>query len=103
MALTGTNDNALRLHTYAPFTLLRAAIENAAIAMWVMSGPSREERIVRHLRHELTSILRSRPGLVVHGAMVRETPIECYRCPSAGPHLTHGQMNARRGRTAGHH
>jgi hypothetical protein len=45
MALTGTGDNVLQLHTYAPFTLLRGAIENASTAVWVMTGSSREERI----------------------------------------------------------
>jgi len=55
MALTGTGDNVLRLHTYAPFTLLRGAIENASTAVWVMTGSNREERVARHLRHELTS------------------------------------------------
>src|SRR4051794_34543238 len=44
-ALTGTGDAVLRLHTYAPFTLLRGAVENAAIAVWMMSGSNREERL----------------------------------------------------------
>jgi hypothetical protein len=37
------------LHTFAPFTLCRAAIEGAATAIWVLSPPSRDERIRRRL------------------------------------------------------
>ena len=76
MTLTGTSDNVLRLHTYAPFTLLRGAIENAAIAVWVMSGASREERIVRHLRHELTSIKKLKKLLSLAGETVAPSTSE---------------------------
>jgi hypothetical protein len=67
MALTGTGDNALRLHTYAPFTLLRATVENAAIAVWVMSASRRNERILRHIRHQLTSFKKLKKTLALAG------------------------------------
>ena len=67
MALTGTGDNILRLHTYAPFTLLRGAIENAAIAVWILSPSSRDDRIIRYLRHELTSAKKLKKILKVAG------------------------------------
>jgi hypothetical protein len=81
MALTGTGDDVLRLHTYAPFTLLRGAIENSAIAVWVMSPPGRRDRIVRHLRHEMTSankikrILKEAGDPVAPGTHDRETAL----------------------------
>jgi hypothetical protein len=40
---------ASALHAYAPFTLCRAAIEGGAIAVWVLSPSSRDERIRRRL------------------------------------------------------
>jgi hypothetical protein len=43
------------LHPYAPYTLLRSAIENAATAVWLLAPPQRSERLRRRLklaRHE---------------------------------------------------
>ena len=34
----------------APFTLLRAALENAAVAVWLLAPPNRNERVFRRLR-----------------------------------------------------
>lgn len=39
------------LHTSAPFTLARSAIEAGATALWILQPPSRAERITRRLRH----------------------------------------------------
>lgn len=38
------------MHPAAPFTLARAAIETASIAVWLMSPSSRKERVMRRLR-----------------------------------------------------
>lgn len=38
------------LHSHAPFTLLRAAIENAAVAVWLLEPAARSERVLRRLR-----------------------------------------------------
>jgi hypothetical protein len=38
------------LHIYAPYTLVRAALENAAAAVWVLHPASRDERVMRRLR-----------------------------------------------------
>ncbi|MFC0439622.1 hypothetical protein [Kutzneria buriramensis] len=38
------------VHARAPFTLLRAALENASIAVWLLAPSSRDERILRRLR-----------------------------------------------------
>jgi hypothetical protein len=70
MALTGTGDNVPRLHAYAPLTLLRAAVENAAIAVWVMSESNRNERILRYIRHQLTSIKKLKKTLALAGDAV---------------------------------
>jgi hypothetical protein len=40
---------AASLHTFAPFTLNRAAIEGAAVAVWLLAPQSRDERIRRRL------------------------------------------------------
>lgn len=59
-ALVGAVDNldALRalvadahvVHARAPFTLLRAALENSAAAVWLLGLSSREDRLLRRLR-----------------------------------------------------
>jgi hypothetical protein len=40
---------AASLHTFAPFTLNRAAIEGAAVAIWLLAPRTRDERIRRRL------------------------------------------------------
>ncbi|MEH1129433.1 hypothetical protein [Micromonospora sp. CPCC 206061] len=44
------------IHNYASYTLLRAAIENAAVAVWLLAPASRSERITRRLRHAAADI-----------------------------------------------
>jgi hypothetical protein len=56
MALTGAGNGKLGLHTFAPFTLSRGALENASTAVWLLSPPNRTARISRLLRHEWSSI-----------------------------------------------
>ncbi|GLI00682.1 hypothetical protein Pa4123_59580 [Phytohabitans aurantiacus] len=56
MALTGTGDNVLRIHTYAPLSLTRVALENAALALWLSSPAQRPERILRRLRLEMANL-----------------------------------------------
>lgn len=38
------------LHARAPFTLLRAALENSATAVWLLAPTNRNERVLRRLR-----------------------------------------------------
>lgn len=38
------------VHSRAPYTLMRAALENAAIAVWLLAPASRKERVLRRLR-----------------------------------------------------
>ncbi|MET8362875.1 hypothetical protein ABZU53_04815 [Micromonospora sp. NPDC005194] len=56
MALTGAGDGKLGLHTFAPFTLTRGALENASTAVWLLTGASRTERYTRLLRREWWSV-----------------------------------------------
>ncbi|MEV6204776.1 hypothetical protein AB0M64_33110 [Streptomyces sp. NPDC051771] len=43
----------LTIHTHAPFTLLRAALENAARAVWLLGPSRRSERVWRRLVMQL--------------------------------------------------
>jgi hypothetical protein len=43
-------------HRYAPYTLLRAALENACCAVWMLQPRSRRERITRRLRLAVNDI-----------------------------------------------
>jgi hypothetical protein len=56
MALTGERPDLIGLHTHAPFTLLRASLENASTAVWLAGPSSRRERILRRLRLEMKNI-----------------------------------------------
>jgi len=38
------------IHSHAPFTLIRAVIENAATAVWLLAPRGRDERVLRRLR-----------------------------------------------------
>lgn len=38
------------VHPWAPFTLLRASLENAATAVWLLAPRDRDQRLVRRLR-----------------------------------------------------
>lgn len=48
--------DARALHNYAPYTLLRAAIENAATAVWLLAPINRAERVERRLRLAVSDI-----------------------------------------------
>jgi hypothetical protein len=55
----GHNPSSVRLHIYAPFTLLRAGLENAATAVWLLSPAQRKERILRRLRLAAANVWNS--------------------------------------------
>ena len=38
------------VHTHAAFTVLRASIENASVAVWLLAPANRDERVLRRLR-----------------------------------------------------
>src|SRR5882672_614915 len=41
---------------YAPFSLVRAALENACAAVWMLQPPRRADRLARRLRFAVTDI-----------------------------------------------
>jgi hypothetical protein len=55
MLKTGV-DNGVTTHPFAPFTLLRAAIENSATAVWLLSPESTEDRVTRRLQQAAKDI-----------------------------------------------
>jgi hypothetical protein len=54
-SMTGRTPGTMGVHTYAGMTGARAAIENAARAVWVASPRTRDERVLRTLRLELAN------------------------------------------------
>lgn len=49
------------VHMYAPFSLVRSALENACAAVWMLQPPRRADRLVRRLRFAVTdSVTASR-------------------------------------------
>ena len=41
---------------YAPFTLIRGALENACAALWLLQPTSRRERLIRRFRLAVSDI-----------------------------------------------
>lgn len=67
MALTGAAPGHIGLHAHAPFTLLRAALENTCTALWLTGAPNRDERILRRLRLEAKSLKHNEQLLRLRG------------------------------------
>lgn len=44
------------VHMYAPYTLVRGALENACASVWMLQPPDRTERILRRLRFAVNDI-----------------------------------------------
>jgi hypothetical protein len=44
------------IHMYAPFTLVRGALENACAATWLLQPPSRNDRLTRRFRLAIADI-----------------------------------------------
>jgi hypothetical protein len=44
------------IHMYAPFTLVRAVLENACAAVWLLQPPQRKDRLTRRLRLAIADI-----------------------------------------------
>ncbi len=44
------------IHMYAPYSLVRAALENACAAVWMLQPPRRADRLERRLRFAVTDI-----------------------------------------------
>ena len=44
------------VHMYAPFSLVRSALENACAAVWMLQPPRRTDRLARRLRFAVTDI-----------------------------------------------
>ena len=49
-------DDAKVIHMYAPFTLVRAALENACGAVWLLEPVQRKERLARQFRLAITDV-----------------------------------------------
>ena len=59
------------LHARAPFTLLRAALENSATAVWLLAPASRNERVLRRLRLQWADALDGEKAHQLVGAEPR--------------------------------
>lgn len=53
----------LSLHVFAPYTLIRNAIECASTALWIMEPSDRQERILRLAQFELEDAKKNRAAL----------------------------------------
>ncbi len=69
---------AKMLHTYAPFSLIRGAMDNAALAVWLLAPESPDERLTRrlHLAYEDMRQSHDAYSLLGPSAPASRRPIE---------------------------
>jgi hypothetical protein len=61
------------IHMYAPFTLVRGALENACAVLWLLQPASRRERLIRRFRLAVTDIRHEyQAGVLMGHASQRE-------------------------------
>lgn len=56
------------IHMYAPYSLVRGAVENASAAVWMLGPASRPERIARRLRFAVSDIRNGEQAKTVVGS-----------------------------------
>lgn len=61
------------LHIFSPFTILRAAMENAATAVWLLAPRKREDRLVRRLQLAALDMANMDKLVSLAGATARRT------------------------------
>ncbi|WNV84715.1 hypothetical protein [Umezawaea sp. Da 62-37] len=59
------------LYIRAPYTLLRCALENASVAVWLLAPSNRDERIIRRLRWEWANIVDQYAAF----ELIKHTPV----------------------------
>lgn len=63
----------LNLHVFAPYTLLRNAIECAGTALWILEPDERHERVLRVAQFELEDAKKNKTALTAFGGTGEET------------------------------
>lgn len=59
------------IHMFAPFSLVRAALENASAAVWMLQPPSRPSRVCRRLRFAAANIRNGDDAIQLAGIPAR--------------------------------
>lgn len=62
------------LHTYAPFSLIRSAMDNASLALWLIGPDDSDERVLRCLRVASENVRQSRDARAVLGPRAPQPP-----------------------------
>lgn len=63
----------LNLHVFAPYTLIRNAIECAGTALWIMTPAEQHERVLRLAQFELEDAKKNKAALTAFGGNGEET------------------------------
>jgi hypothetical protein len=90
--------DAKTIHMYAPFTLLRSALENGSAAIWMLEPPQREERLARRFRFAIEDIKngeRARKLTGQTGPRTEEERIEQIRAIAARAGLHSAALSKR--------
>jgi hypothetical protein len=75
-------DKARTVHAFAPFGLLRPALEGAAIAIWLLAPPSRDERVTRCVRlakQDITDSEEAKAIIKASSSQTREQRLDRLR------------------------
>jgi hypothetical protein len=64
------------LHMYAPYTLVRGALENACASVWMLQSPDRTERVLRRLRIAVNDISHGEEARALTGQIGPRTKAE---------------------------
>jgi hypothetical protein len=85
-ALTTLAVDGAALHAYAPFTLARGCLENAAVALWIVNPKQRNDRIIRALtwyHTEIQDFSRASEGTGVDMSKILAAQIQQLRQTAA--------------------
>jgi hypothetical protein len=74
----------LPVRPLAPYTLLRAAVENASLALWLVAPPDRETRLLRAFRLAIADVRDSGPVHEIAGNATDPVSVRVGQIVSAG-------------------
>jgi hypothetical protein len=74
----------LPVRPLAPYTLLRAAVENASLALWLVAPSERETRLLRALRLAIADVRDSGPVHEIAGNTIDPVAVRVAKIVSAG-------------------
>ncbi len=73
-ALRGLIVDARQVHSYAPFSLIRGAIDNAALSVWLLAPDDQDERLFRRLHLAYEDVRQGSEAMTLLGPCALQPP-----------------------------